>query len=146
MSNPYQTLLLDHFRQPRHAGTWDPEQPAVVVDNPLCGDRIAMQLPAGEKDLAHLAYEVKGCAVLTASASMLTSLVCHRPVRDASRVTEALLHYFEHKPDHWDHEMGDELEALCELRKTPMRIKCVTLPWQALHRLLVQHFSGQAGT
>lgn len=106
-----------------------------------CSYPTASSSPApgrSERDLAQLAYDVKGCAVLTASASVLTSLVCHEPASNASTLADAFLHYFEHKPDHWEHGMGDELEALCELRKTPMRIKCVTLPWQALQRLLHQ--------
>ncbi len=135
MSSPYQAILLDHFRTPRHASVWAPDEPHFLLNNPLCGDAISIQAELDQGCLATISYSVKGCAVLTASASIQSVLLVDRELKEASEIIEAYLAYFDHR-DAWEHGLDDSMTALCELRKTPMRIKCATLPWLALQAFL----------
>jgi len=135
----YQEVILDHGKHPRnHRHPPDANREA-RGDNPLCGDRITVYLklsPAGVVEDA--AFEGRGCAISTASASLMTEVVRGKSERDARALFECF-HDMCTKDDADPHAHGpvdeDALERLMVLsgvREFPVRVKCATLAWHTL--------------
>jgi len=72
MSDMYRDLILEHHRYPHNFGTLDPHDVSQEEHNPLCGDRIRLDLRIVDGVITAVAFSGKGCAVSQASASMLT--------------------------------------------------------------------------
>lgn len=127
----YREVILDHHRHPRG------RRPLAHADleasglNPSCGDEVTLQLELDGDRIADVAVLGRGCAVSTASGSMLAEIVRGRTLDEAREIAERfkdLMHGAE-VPDEVD--LGD-LEALTGVRKFPVRIKCALLPWVTL--------------
>ncbi|MEM1244733.1 MAG: Fe-S cluster assembly sulfur transfer protein SufU [Acidobacteriota bacterium] len=127
----YQEVILDHYKRPRNFGALEEPCSTAQGYNPLCGDQVKVSLLSKDGTIEDVRFEGVGCAITTASASMMTEAVKGRPVNEA----EALFESF-HKVLIGEAELGDadlgKLEALTGVREYPVRIKCATLPWHAL--------------
>jgi nitrogen fixation NifU-like protein len=71
----YREVILDHYRNPRNAGTIDNPDISYEDTNPLCGDRIRIDLKIAEGKIADIKFSGRGCAISQASASILTEMV-----------------------------------------------------------------------
>ena len=132
----YQEILLDHYRRPRNFGPLPGADREVDGHNPLCGDRLHLALRLDGDRLAEIRFEGSGCAISTASASMMTEAVRGRRVGEILAIVErfrALLTGEGPAPE--AAELG-ELAALGGVRAFPMRVKCATLAWHALRAAL----------
>ena len=135
----YQEILLDHYKRPRNFGPLPGSDHEAEGHNPLCGDRVEVHVRIDGDRLAEVRFEGSGCAISTASASMMTEAV-----RGKSRPeVEALFDRFraavtgEAPPAAEQEELG-ELAALGGVREFPMRVKCATLAWHTLKAALEQ--------
>ena len=125
----YQEVILDHNRHPRNFGPLPAANRRAEGNNPLCGDRVTVYLDVEGDRIRDVTFEGAGCAISTASASLMTEALKGRSVEEA----RSLFHGF--------HELltqGDEGEDLGKLavftgvREYPMRVKCATLAWHTL--------------
>jgi nitrogen fixation protein NifU and related proteins len=125
----YQEVILDHNRHPRNFGPLPAANHRAEGNNPLCGDRVTVYLDVAGDRIRDLSFEGAGCAISTASASLMTEALKGRSVEEARQ----LFHGF--------HELvtqGKEGEDLGKLavftgvREYPMRVKCATLAWHTL--------------
>ncbi len=83
MDSPYQEVILDHYRNPRNKGRLDPADISYEDDNPLCGDRIRLDLRLDEDGrVAEVAWDGHGCAISMASASMLSKEIQGKTLED----------------------------------------------------------------
>jgi len=132
----YQEILLDHYRRPRNFGALADPDRAAEGDNPLCGDRVRVEVRLDGERLVEVGFTGTGCAISTASASIMTELVRGRSGPEARELCarfqsaltggggpEALA------------ELG-ELAALGGVSQFPMRVKCATLAWHTLRAAL----------
>lgn len=132
----YQQVILDHSRNPRNFRAVDPADGKADGYNPLCGDRVTIFVKLEGGKVTDAAFVGKGCAICTASASMMTQQV---KGRDADELTVMFEHF--HRMLTLDDTAEDE-EALGKLavfhgvRKYPVRVKCATLPWHTLKAAL----------
>jgi len=132
----YQEILLDHYRNPRHFGPLPGCDHAAEGHNPLCGDRVHVEVKLDGRRLSEVKFEGSGCAISTASASMMTDAVTGR-TRDE---VEALYQRFHDaltvggSTDALEDQ--GELAALAGVREFPMRVKCATLAWHTLRSAL----------
>lgn len=134
----YQEMILDHGKRPRNYGK--PEQADRTAEgyNPLCGDNCAVYVDvddAGVLKNAHFAGS--GCAISTASASMMTEAVKGMTAQEAAD----LFHRFQDVvtgkvTDEGALEQLGRLAVLAGVSKFPMRVKCATLPWHTLQAAL----------
>jgi nitrogen fixation NifU-like protein len=125
----YREIILDHYRHPRHRGRLDPADAVVEADNPLCGDQIDISVRFDGDQLAGIAFEGTGCSISQAACSMLCDEVSggsRARARDVADRFRAML-VEGGSPD----DLGD-LEALQGVRAYPVRVKCATLPCNAL--------------
>ncbi len=128
----YSQLILDHNKQPRNRGRLKAPSHSAQGNNPLCGDRVTIDLRLDGDRIQDVAFDGAGCAISTASASLMTEALRGRSVAEARQLFErfrALLTHGEADPD--QPELG-KLEAFAGVRQYPMRVKCATLPWHAL--------------
>jgi len=83
MDSLYQEVILDHYRNPRNKGRLDPTDISYEDDNPLCGDRIHLDLRLDEDGrVAEVAWDGHGCAISMASASMLSEEIQGKTLED----------------------------------------------------------------
>lgn len=131
----YQEIILDHYKHPRHHQAI-PEGAAMVdEENPTCGDHIKLNARVEEGRLADLAVDCQGCAICTASASMMAEKMVGTPVADVHRWVHDFNALMRGGPDMSDDILGD-LVALRGVRQYPLRVKCATMPWHALDAAL----------
>src|ERR1043166_7965910 len=82
----YQDVILDHSRHPRHFGRLPQASHSGEGYNPLCGDRITLDLSLDDRNrIADIAFEGKGCAISQASASLMTDMLIGRTVDEAEK-------------------------------------------------------------
>lgn len=129
----YQQLIIDHYRKPRNFRKI--EQPSCSVDanNPLCGDHFVVYVTIDGATIQELSFEGAGCAISTASASIMTELLKGKTVSEAKEMFQrfhAML-----TTDTMHSGLG-KLEAFANVRNFPMRVKCATLAWHALAEAL----------
>jgi len=131
----YQDIILDHYRRPRNFGPLEGASHQAAGHNPLCGDQVKVFLAVddhGQITAAH--FEGAGCAISTASASLMTEAVRGLDVQAARQVFERFHDLVTHTGEPTG-ELGD-LEALAGVRDLPVRIKCATLPWHTFKAAL----------
>lgn len=129
----YQDLMLEHAKQPRNFRRIADASADAEGFNPLCGDRVHVYMTLSDGRIDDIAFEGSGCAISTASASMMTEALEGRTREEA----QALFRRFRRMVSGEDVEPADqegldELRALAGVRRFPMRVKCATLPWHAM--------------
>ncbi len=129
----YREVILEHARRPRNMGELPDADRHVHGDNPLCGDEVTVHVKFGEKDdIAEIAFTGNACSICMASASLMTQMVKRRSLVEAGDLWQRFHDMLTAQPEPpLDESMGNLL-ALQGVRKFPMRVKCATLPWQAL--------------
>ena len=129
----YQEVILDHYRNPRNAASLDHLPQATVHENPTCGDSIRLEAVAdGEGRLVTVRFDAKGCAISTASASIMTEHVIGKSVADAEELARGFIRAVRGEGSAEILDSAVELAAFRSVMKFPLRVKCATLPWHAL--------------
>ena len=133
-----QGVILEHAQAPRHQGPLADATHHARVDNPLCGDRVTMRLRLSDGRIEAARFEGHGCAIALASASMLAGLVEGRDATEARALGAELERLLGDDAAHAaaDRARLGDLVALEGTRAFPTRIRCATLPWEALRRAL----------
>ena len=75
LNDLYRDVILDHNRHPRNFGVLEPADASVEGFNPICGDRLTVRLKMLGDEIANIRFEGRGCAISTASASLMTEAV-----------------------------------------------------------------------
>jgi nitrogen fixation NifU-like protein len=133
----YQQVILDHNRTPRNFRTLACPTRAAEGYNPLCGDRISVEVDLEADRIRDVAFQGSGCAISTASASMMTVALKGKTLDEAARAF-AQFHGMltdEAAAGEPPAALG-KLAAFAGVREFPIRIKCATLPWHALRAAL----------
>ena len=133
----YQEVILDHNRKPRNFRRLGAPTAAAEGHNPLCGDRISVELEVEGDTLRDIAFQGSGCAISKASASMMTAALKGKTVDEAAAAVEqfrAML--IEERPSDDASALPGRLAVLAGVREFPIRIKCATLPWHTLRAAL----------
>jgi nitrogen fixation protein NifU and related proteins len=110
----YSDTLLDHFRNPRNYGSLPSPDVAYEEFNPLCGDRIRIELEISDNRIAAARFVGDGCAISIAAASMLTVLVLDADVDQSAVIS------------------SEKLISSLKSDIKPSRMKCALLPLDAL--------------
>lgn len=133
----YQEIILEHYRKPRNFGPLEGAEHYAAGHNPLCGDRVKIFLNVGEENrVSEIRFEGAGCAISTASASLMTEAVKGKTVTEAQELFEHFRDMVTGQAEVGDHDLG-KLEALAGVRDLPVRVKCATLAWHTLQAALV---------
>lgn len=120
MDSLYRENILEHYRQPHHRGTLAAPDAHVEVDNPLCGDRLSLDLQISDGAISDVAFTGRGCAISQASASILSDELIGMPVAEAAQLRTA------------------DLLELLGVEIGPARLKCALLALKGLKLALMQ--------
>ncbi len=124
----YQEVLLDHNRQPRNYHTLDTPCQA-KGHNPLCGDQVDVYVTLNDNIIEDVSFTGQGCAISTASASLMTEALKGKTVIEA----KTLFTHFHTKITDDNEEAAAQnlgkLDVLTGVREFPTRVKCATLAW-----------------
>jgi nitrogen fixation NifU-like protein len=125
----YQEVIIDHSKRPRNFHKISGANRTGEGYNPLCGDKVHVYLLVENGIVKDAAFEGSGCAISTASASMMTDAIKSKPVEEV----EALFKKFQnldtgHGIDHDGPEL-EKLEIFEGVSEFPARVKCASLPW-----------------
>jgi nitrogen fixation NifU-like protein len=132
----YQQVIVDHSKKPRNYHSLEGASRKVEGYNPLCGDRITIYLKLDGDIVRDISFEGAGCAISTASASLLTESLKGKTLAEAEALFEsfhALVTGLE--PSHEAPKLG-KLEAFSGVCDYPTRVKCATLAWHTLRAAL----------
>ncbi len=128
----YQEIILDHYRSPRNRAPLDHVPQALVHENPSCGDSLKLEVSVRDGTVENVRFDGRGCAISTASASLMTEQVKGKSLESARRLAETFIRTMrgENPPDTLD--SLDDLAAFKGVIRFPVRVKCATLAWHAL--------------
>ena len=126
----YRDVILDHNRRPRNFGPLDSADASVEGYNPLCGDRLTLRLKLDADRIADIRFEGQGCAISTASASLMTEAVKGKTRAQALELFERMHHLLTDGAT--SAEQLGKLAALSGVREYPARVKCASLCWHTL--------------
>jgi nitrogen fixation NifU-like protein len=120
MTQPYGAVVLEHFRRPRNQRSL--ENPSVSREgyNPLCGDRVRIELELRGDMIATATFAANACAICTAAASLLTERVTGSALNAALAISEA------------------DILASLEAEIPPARAQCATLPLRTLREAIAE--------
>ena len=138
----YRDVILDHNRHPRNFGPLEGANHQAEGNNPLCGDRLILTVRLNGERIEDIRFEGRGCAISTASASLMTEAVKGRD-RAAVRALFDKVHALLTQPGASPDGSLGKLAALSGVREFPARVKCASLCWHTLNAALA---SEQAAT
>jgi len=132
----YEEMILDHNRNPRNFT----HKPAAGNRhahgfNPVCNDEFSVHLQVSDGVIKDISFEGAGCAISTASASMMTEAVKGKTEQQARELFNSMHNLLTQEAPSGD--VG-KLVVLSGVHEYPMRIKCATLPWHTLRAALDQ--------
>jgi len=132
----YQEVILDHSKRPRNFGKLEDARRA-DGHNPLCGDRLTVYAVVEGDVVRDLRFEGEGCAISTASASLMTEAVRGKSLAEAQALFERFHAAVTSAHDaELDLESMGKLAVLTGVRQYPMRVKCASLAWHTLDAAL----------
>jgi len=117
---------MEHYKNPQNRGKMDDAQVEVTENNPLCGDVISMQLKVEDGKIEDVKFDGSACAVTVASSSLLTETLKGKSLEEAKKMSK------------------EELLDLLGVELTTSRVKCASLPLEALHNLIQMYESKEA--
>ena len=129
----YQEIILDHYKKPRNAGQIDQPTCSATGDNPLCGDKLAMTVKLKGDTVEDLRWKGAGCAISTASASLMSEAVKGKSKAEI----QALFERFHAMVTGTGPSDGlEKLEVFSGVSEFPVRVKCASLAWHTLRAAL----------
>ena len=128
LSDLYQELILDHNRSPLNYGILPDPDHVSHGDNPLCGDKVALFLKINGGVIDDIRFQGVGCAISTASASLMTESVKGKTQEEAIRTMKQFHSMVTEEGDGNFEKLG-KLAAFSGVRDYPVRVKCATLVW-----------------
>ena len=134
----YQEVILDHSRRPRNFGEPAGANRRAEGYNPLCGDRETVFIRLEDDRLEDVGFRGAGCAISTASASMMTEALKGMTRKEAEELFERfhqLITGADGRGAAGAPELG-KLAVFSGVREFPVRVKCATLPWHTLRAAL----------
>ena len=118
MDELYRDFILDHYRNPRNAGTLENADATFEDLNPLCGDKIRMDLRIRDGKVEDVKFSGRGCAISQASASLLTEEIKGKTLAEIEKVGK------------------DEVLANLGITISAVRLKCALLGLKVLREAL----------
>ncbi len=120
MDDLYRDYILEHYRRPHNFGVIEDPSASIEGSNPLCGDRITLQIGVEGGVLKRIGFTGRGCAISQASASLLTDEIKGKPLTDVAAFR------------------ADDLLDLLGIEISPARLKCAMLSHETLQQALAE--------
>lgn len=130
----YQDLIIDHSKRPRNFRVLEQADRKSEGYNPLCGDKVAVFLELEDDRVKNISFQGAGCAISTASASVMTECIKGKTLAEAEALFETFHNLITGKPPatNGTFELG-KLAVFSGVSEFPARVKCAALAWHTLH-------------
>jgi nitrogen fixation NifU-like protein len=132
----YQEVIFDHNRHPRNFHAMSDASHSADGHNPLCGDQLTVYARVQDGVVQEASFVGHGCAISTASASLMTEAVKGQSIADVEALFKDM-HAMLTEAQPEDRDFG-KLEVLSGVREFPARVKCATLAWHTLHNAITE--------
>ncbi len=132
----YQEVIFDHNRNPRNFRIIDPADRKIEGFNPLCGDRLTLYLKLNGEIIEDVSFQGSGCAISTASVSLMTEMIKGKTQIEAQQLFEQFHQITTGKNTELSLESLGKLAVLAGVKEYPARVKCATLAWHTLDAAL----------
>ena len=140
MSNPtealYQELILEHNRKPRNFREMPDADRTIEGRNPLCGDSLTLWVKLENDAIVDVSFKGQGCAISKASASLMTAAVKGKTRAEAEDLFDRFHQLVTGTLPESEQQSLGSLRALGGVSRFPLRVKCASLAWHALHSAL----------
>jgi len=139
LSDLYQEIILDHYKNPRNYGEMDEPDIHVEDNNPSCGDELEVDVELDEDGeiIDDISFTGEGCAISMASASLMSDRLEGKSIEDAedlrNRFKSMITSDEERDLEDLKEELGD-LVSLKGVIKFPIRVKCANLSWNTFKK------------
>ncbi len=135
-SDLYQDQILDHQKNPRNFGELAGANHHADGFNPLCGDKISLNLKVDAKGIIEdIKFKGSGCAISKASASMMTVALKGKKSGEAEKIFHQFHDMVMGKSAKTPAELG-KLKVFAGVREFPARVKCASLAWHTMEAAL----------
>jgi nitrogen fixation protein NifU and related proteins len=133
----YQDVILEHSKAPRNYRELAAANHKAEGFNPLCGDHFTVYLDLENDSIRDISFQGSGCAISKASASMMTQILKGKSKADAEKLFEVFHSMVTGKaPANGSQPELGKLAVFSGVSEFPVRVKCATLAWHALHAAL----------
>ena len=132
----YQELILEHNRKPKNFREMPDANRTIEGRNPLCGDSLTLWLKLDDDRVEDISFNGTGCAISKASASLMTAAVKGKTRQEAEELFDRFHDLVTGKLPVEEHKELGSLRALGGVSRFPLRVKCASLAWHALHSAL----------
>lgn len=130
----YEQVILDHNKNPRNFKKLEGADQSIEGFNPLCGDHFTVHIKLDGEVISDIAFEGSGCAISKSSASVMTTVLKGKTRDEAESLFQHFHEMITDEPDSAiDEETLGKLRVFAGVREFPVRIKCATLAWHAVH-------------
>jgi nitrogen fixation NifU-like protein len=137
LSSLYQEVILDHSKRPRNFRPLANADHQANGYNPLCGDKVTIFLHLVDDRIADISFQGSGCAISTASASILTETLKGKTRAEAEALFEAFHNLVTGRPVKSEGAPAlGKLAVFSGVAEFPVRVKCASLPWHTLRSAL----------
>jgi nitrogen fixation NifU-like protein len=132
----YQAVVLDHYKKPRNFRVLEGANHHAAGHNPLCGDKVTLYLEIEDGVVKDIGFQGSGCAISTASASMMTESLKGKTLAEAETLFKNF-HALVTGATAEDKSSGlGKLAVFTGVREFPVRVKCATLAWHTFQAAL----------
>ncbi len=132
----YQEVVFDHNRNPRNFRVMEDATRKIDGFNPLCGDRITLYVKVNDNVIEDVSFQGSGCAISTASASLMTEIVRGQTEEETHGLFELFHNIVTGEDQRTNFDELGKLAVLAGVRAYPARVKCATLAWHSLEAAL----------
>ena len=137
LTNLYQDVILDHAKRPRNFHTIADADRHANGYNPLCGDKVTIYLTLQDDHIKDISFQGSGCAISTASASILTETLKGKTRKEAEAIFEVFHGLVTGKPTNSTTAPAlGKLAVFSGVCEFPVRVKCASLAWHTLKSAL----------
>ena len=128
-------LIMDHYQYPRNHGLVDDSSYASChMASDSCIDYITVQSKIVDGVIKDIRFDGVACTICTASTSMMSELLKGKTIDEAKKIMNNYFNMMEEKP--YDEDMLEEAIAMCNVHKQANRIKCATIGWKAMKKMM----------
>jgi len=136
----YQEMILDHNKRPRNCRALDASACKAEGFNPLCGDRVTVFVKVEDDVVKEVTFEGSGCAISTASASLMTESLKGKTLDEAKALFQKFHQLVTGEATQSEEGPGlGKLEVFSGVCQYPARVKCATLVWHTVNAALAQN-------
>ncbi len=129
----YQEVILDHYKRPRNFRKLDGASRNAEGYNPLCGDKVTVYVKLEDGVVRDISFQGSGCAISTASASMMTTSLKGKTVAEAEVLFQSFRLLVTGQPDRaLDRGELGKLAVFSGISEFPIRVKCAILAWHTM--------------